>query len=1062
MEFTDIKVLECNKQQSINAKDINGSNGIYTNKLGENITLQEGDVVNVEYAFINEVGCGGDTIEIEGKELGFTKEFIHIEDDTLGIYRGIDILNTGTTTPTYPTMPTLSREQVITHTKTNTPIMLRDDEINVVQYFYKTTNCENYHFLPRCFLMDALVNGHEAGYPAFDTLSSQPQTDEHLTANPITAGSQRVVRLDPASLCRDDYTELPFNSGQGLAGSGRYGFAPITDNAKFTILCKDNVLVDPTFTPVAPIVNQYKANQRITPAFRKYHLYGKLNTLKVDRGYNSPSNIATKITEQLQEQEETKYYYEADNGAIETQPRIVTTSVDTRTYKALNCACYNNFNKDTYEAWGNGMNTTPTENDVLYEQAYEFIGCKRPLLTIKGRECAENISHYVEVGSTDYSFIYSQGEAKLKKSIAKADANTSPLVTAWEYNDTNLKLLRNLFKEQGKYPELFNNLPEKFRTARENYKDNLGFLHTNQGSITMAYQIGSPLETLYQLFLGDDGMDSRQAPTKSIEGFVDLYSYPLFFHVDRSRLEIEDTGQSVNFLCYGFATKSELIDGKNWIVLHPELSGGLDEYIPAVGWVKDEQLIGWDCSFSAYSSLFIGLNSGYTQYQAGGITEGIYGFGASWNTPGDTGGTGVEDGPAPYYTKFATYTGNMISKTYIGATNSALSFLTNGHFGWEYLHEPERQGQPYDAGSVTATNPIKENASDEVYKINKLLNYWVFAPDYCPYMINTTYQYGGVSDGTSTGATIVSDEVSPVDPSATPPTGETSVSIKQLNVRIKEWSIMDAHGGLYMDLGNCYTEDTWNQGLLSILGFSYSQYNPKIINSTNNTQARITYSNIYNLEWATTNCQIVATESNNYIMNRYGGVQYTTQLPVSMFVLSWGRFLAPNQYNIKDTPWIYTYEEQTTSRFRPVTTALTIMPNIVETTTSLQITAEGLPKKMIKPYFTIRSDIITDNKYIGGNSTIGRGAGGGISLPVVAVVNKENGDGDFYFSVQSPLQFTITKPINLSCITTSIHKPDSSIANVDNGCCIVYKISRQRKRDPNIIQEIIGNLNKKK
>ena len=89
MEFTDIKVLECNKQQSINAKDIHGSNGIYTNKLGENITLQEGDVVNVEYAFINEVGCGGDTIEIEGKELGFTKEFIHIEDDTLGIYRGL-------------------------------------------------------------------------------------------------------------------------------------------------------------------------------------------------------------------------------------------------------------------------------------------------------------------------------------------------------------------------------------------------------------------------------------------------------------------------------------------------------------------------------------------------------------------------------------------------------------------------------------------------------------------------------------------------------------------------------------------------------------------------------------------------------------------------------------------------------------------------------------------------------------------------------------------------------------------------------------------------------------
>ena len=86
---------------------------------------------------------------------------------------------------------------------------------------------------------------------------------------------------------------------------------------------------------------------------------------------------------------------------------------------------------------------------------------------------------------------------------------------------------------------------------------------------------------------------------------------------------------------------------------------------------------------------------------------------------------------------------------------------------------------------------------------------------------------------------------------------------------------------------------------------------------------------------------------------------------------------------------------------------------------------------------------------------------GGDRLPVIAVINKENGDGDYYFSVESPLTFTITQDINLTSVTTSIHDPDGFLSRLDEGSGVVYKISRTKTIDNGIVEEIL-NENKKK
>ncbi len=95
MDYTDIEIIECNKKQSIAGTDLDSDNAIFTNKIGTNISLNEGDMVNVEYSFVNEKGCGADTIEIEGKELGTDPvRFYYTAEEQEGIDRSIDILDT--------------------------------------------------------------------------------------------------------------------------------------------------------------------------------------------------------------------------------------------------------------------------------------------------------------------------------------------------------------------------------------------------------------------------------------------------------------------------------------------------------------------------------------------------------------------------------------------------------------------------------------------------------------------------------------------------------------------------------------------------------------------------------------------------------------------------------------------------------------------------------------------------------------------------------------------------------------------------------------------------------
>jgi hypothetical protein len=106
---------------------------------------------------------------------------------------------------------------------------------------------------------------------------------------------------------------------------------------------------------------------------------------------------------------------------------------------------------------------------------------------------------------------------------------------------------------------------------------------------------------------------------------------------------------------------------------------------------------------------------------------------------------------------------------------------------------------------------------------------------------------------------------------------------------------------------------------------------------------------------------------------------------------------------------------------------------------------------MLNPYYLIKSDVISDTKYIGGGHT----TEGGQVLPVMGVVNKENGFGDYYFQTSTKNVFTITQPTTLTSITTSIHDPDMSFARVDKNCSVLYMVEKQNNNNLNIVDTLV-------
>ena len=346
-------------------------------------------------------------------------------------------------------------------------------------------------------------------------------------------------------------------------------------------------------------------------------------------------------------------------------------------------------------------------------------------------------------------------------------------------------------------------------------------------------------------------------------------------------------------------------------------------------------------------------------------------------------------GTRPLGASTAYQQAQFIQKRLVGASAPQVTFDdTSSKFNFTALHTPEYTGNVYNSGATSA--PISLDAGKPVWYLNKRIHKTAFCPDMMPYQIDFTSTVG-------------------VSPQYYTPH----------NWNVEPWAIFDADGGIFIESFNVNKLD-WDKSMMGILGFTYDQFNSP--NPAETRQTRINDNIVFDPSGSlTTNAVVNGSDIIQWRTNQYGANFYNNQYPIGM----------------NDTSalqeWSY-------------------LPVVSEDQISANIEAEKLGRKMLTPYYVIRSDIISDHKFLGGED-------GGQALPIVHIVNKENGFGDFFFQGESENLFTVTKSRVVSDITTSIHNPDMTLATTTDGSGIIYRIQKNNTSDLNIASEI---LNKKK
>ena len=307
------------------------------------------------------------------------------------------------------------------------------------------------------------------------------------------------------------------------------------------------------------------------------------------------------------------------------------------------------------------------------------------------------------------------------------------------------------------------------------------------------------------------------------------------------------------------------------------------------------------------------------------------------------------------------------TQVYIGANSPKLSYdQETNRFSFEQLHTPNNVGNDeWVAGNPLLTEyPIRDNQSQVVYKINPIIPRKGFRPEFMPYG----------STPVDVGQPFKSDLENDADKLASV-NKLNKFQVNRPNFAIQQSTIFDGHGGVYID-GWGFDEESWDGCLWDIMGFTYEQLNGEPTSDNVLTQ-RTTNKNTIHCYRLTTSCDVVATDLKNRVMNPYEAGFFTNQLALPMNLLNW------KPTSTLDANISYRLQGLANDVRSDYHLAVKIFPPFIQPTNSLKITADGLCKAMLRPYFNIHSSIISDPNSIGG----GKYSVGSV-LPIMAICNK--------------------------------------------------------------------------
>tara|TARA_R110002096_G_scaffold410835_1_gene610673 strand:- start:19094 stop:22474 length:3381 start_codon:yes stop_codon:yes gene_type:complete len=1122
-EYADIKLIECNRQQSIQGTSGNNTEPAqFTCRLGNTIQLKAGDSVEVMNAFVSEDGAGGETIELKGESIkdGFgvpitqTYEYTRLEIDYWDESRQI-----------YTVDRPLNRANVRVKDLQAQPLNtfitkeIKDNELNFEQSYYISANGENYYSYPRGFLWNDYLTGStidfsnllvDAVYEVEDAPTLPPNPSGSGTP---MSGMNYGVAFKESLIATCDYF-LSITGGSagkpaGSATSATYNFyKPIIDNERYTCFCK-TLMVSPSkiTEPDQDFKTSFNKDcHTFNPILNDFVEYKELKTITIPAGHISQNGMAEQFTQQLQK----AYEYDDVNDKELLQPQTFEsfegfntgTTPNNNTILPYNFVPNPSFNLKTptlssfstesykpFEGWSpvsSNINAylvvqialapaeivadmadkfeTAGEQDKMISifkwfQQSQWIYVKRPELFTLGRKINTYLGALAEDNGT-FSVI--------TNAIANDQdigSTTIPIRDSYETNirwtDANLERFRDLFIAQSKYyKDLIeakmgtNKLVNKGLPVFSDLYDEARFLHASRmdldptdSSVYGRLPDGDLTKAPYPFGISGLGSDGYRASVDADEKYL---STPVFFAYQTKNANKYTSGEDPEDLCYGaMFRRTEDIGGgdiNHYITFRNDLIKSIDfnlfDNIAVDGagnktLLASTRCIGWDWHARSYGNVILGGTSGYLSQN----TTGDYFYGKNSLIPSKDNGGGTTPIHASnlFEHRFSCIDQFNVLR-YVGAINPSLTFdQISGTFGWRGLHTAENTGQPDLAGSehtqviqhpavppagthggsagwtesIPTGIPLNPQAPTEVYKINKRLRYNCYCPDARPYNLDAKGLLSQVNS--KDGRTIDAFE--------------TDLSIP--NTNMKSGTIFDSHCGIYLNLANACPKQYWGQSLIGILGFTWEQYNPTVINHNNNRLQRIDNNNLFSLPLATTNAQVVSTDLKQYPMNIWGAITYSTQVAVPIVI-------PIDQIS---------YATAKSLQYRSA---------IVEQTESIVLRAQGLPKLMSRPYFTIRTDLLDTAEYTGGLS-------GGLKLPIIGLVDKMEGAGSYYFTEAGGMTFTLTHDRSISSITTSIHDPDGTLARVDETSAVIYKISRTMNTGRfNILQQILAEEQPKK
>ncbi len=1080
--FTDTILIDCNRSNSEEGKANNKEQySQFTCKTGTGIKVNPGDEISVHSGFVSEVGCGAGVIELTGKNLITEYEVESTVQDLGQKYWNFTADTVDEAYPPFRNLEPWGAGYVGFRNQSKT-YQLKDNEIHLSLSYYKNTNGNGYVHLPRRFDADKVTfdpNDSNYNHPDWVKVLIPEGTigpeDTYNNGRCMMIGRYEIQRLyKDLRYFKEGKVPVP----QGPNFPSMRDATPNTttsrlwkyknDNSRYTLfLLSDQYFGERTrngyFVPdvlryksthdaagdpenvdnTGPnrdifAVNADTANAR-DPCLCEWIKFKEDKTLSLEKGFQAPQSIADNLTTQLNERSASRTIIGQAGGTVPSRAKPTTQSLigmeqvevsiesDSETYKGFGCATAFTFEKANYaEYWGDKPVISPAGYEtgtpgsaavddglrvIDYMRNYQTIGIKRPDLWYTGREVlkkckqiSNNIGdEWVGVGDAPLKSWRDVQYPRMMNSLSFGNQRDGEIITQFEWNAENLDLLKAWFDAQAADESLFTSIsqsnqpPSEFVTTGLNTK-NARFIHMN-----IEDRPSAPNPLINQT-LGDDNYEAAVGVTPTANGSFtgQRQSAPLFIYHDEKAKNNAWGGDTYSDMYYGFALKRTIEKTEagatfpfDCIAFNTSQIGGIN----ALFWTgggsvpkvgEDNYYINANKDGIANYSRFCGPDPHFNAYGSDVIM--LYAGYLNGNVNNRSFYTGTSTQPLTGTTQWQQ--AQNIQKRLVGASAPSVVFdPDNSKFQFTSLHTPEYTGNRYDAGGPGGES-VNTDSGIPVWYLNKRVRRVDFTPDMMPYQI----EYN-----------------------SNPGAGKTAVKYTPHNWNIEPWSIFDADGGIFIDSFNV-SELDWDRSMMGILGFSFNQFNST--NSADTRQTRINDNIVFDPSGSlTTNAVVNGSDIIQWRSNQFGANLYNNQLPIGMNDENGGQDVA-------------------------------FLPIVSEKQTSASIQAEHLARKMLTPYYLIRSDIVSDHKFQGGRD-------GGEALPIVHVVNKENGFGDFFFQSESDNTFTVTKSRTISEITTSIHNPDMTLASTTDGSGVIYKITKTNNSDLNIASEVL-NKNKKK